>query len=404
MDYTQATRYLNALEKFGIHLGLERIGHMLNSTGNPQKKFRAIHVAGTNGKGSVCRMLGSILKEAGLLTGVYTSPHLQDFSERITIDNKKIPKKDIARLATKLAKTAEKLQPTQFELTTALAFQYFAEKKIDIAVVETGMGGRLDATNTILPELSIITNVELEHMEHLGSTIQKIAREKAGIIKPNVPAVTACAGEALGTLKKVCEEKDAQLHIIENPEDVLSKYPTLKIPLLGAHQRINAAIAIKAAELLGIPKEAIIRGIRKTKHPGRLERMQTNPPVLLDGAHNPAGMSALAKAIRELNYKKLILVLAVSKDKDVKEMASALPPADIIIASQYGQPRSMRAEALAGILAKSRQEKIPTEATLRKAVKKALSFAGKKGIVLVTGSLYAVGEARKMWKKTVEYE
>ncbi len=404
MDYTQATRYLNSLEKFGIHLGLERIGHMLNSTGNPQKKFRAIHVAGTNGKGSVCRMLGSILKEAGLLTGVYTSPHLQDFSERITIDNKKIPKKDIARLATKLAKTAEKLQPTQFELTTALAFQYFAEKKIDIAVVETGMGGRLDATNTILPELSIITNVELEHMEHLGSTIQKIAREKAGIIKPKAPVITAASGQALHVIKKTCVKNNSPLYIIKDPEKTLSTYAGLKIPLIGAHQYTNAALAIKAAELLGIPKKAIIRGIRKTKHPGRLEPVQKNPCTILDGAHNLAGIIALARALQQFNYKKLILVLAVSKDKDVKEMAFALPPVDIIIASQYSQPRSMRAEVLAGILAKSRQERIHTEPALRKAVKKALSLAGKKGIVLVTGSLYAVGEARKMWKKTVEYE
>lgn len=411
MNYKQALAYIDSLEKFGIHLGLFRIRYLLNTLGNPEKRFRSIHIAGTNGKGSVCRMLASILKESGLRTGAYTSPHLQDFSERITIDDKKISENELSRLATTLSRIAKKAysHPTHFELTTALAFQYFAEKNVDIAVIETGMGGRLDATNTILPELSIITNVELEHTEVLGDTIEKIAREKAGIIKPKTPVVTAAGKQALSVIKRSCSRNRSPLHLIRTPENVLSKYPGLELPLAGPHQRANAALAIKAAELLGISKQAILAGIKKTRHPGRLELMQKDPRVLLDGAHNPSGMLALSRALSGSKHKKLILMLAVSRDKDVPKMVSRLPSADILIASQYGKPRSLGAEALATILkqAANKQQTHPDlyiEPSLRKAARKALSLAGRKDLILITGSLYAVGEARKFWKKTVEYE
>jgi len=426
MNYRQTLAYLDSLEQFGIHLGLFRIRYLLNTLGNPENRFRTIHIAGTNGKGSVCRMLASILKESGLRTGAYTSPHLQDFPERITIDNKKISEKELAQLATTMAQIAKKAygHPTHFEFTTALAFQYFAEKNVDIAVIETGMGGRLDATNTILPELSIITNVELEHTKILGNTVVKIAREKAGIIKPKIPVITAAKKQALSVIKRACARNSSPLYSIRDPEEVLSKYPELELPLAGLHQRANAALAIKAAELLGVSKQAILVGIKKTKHPGRLELMQRNPRVFLDGAHNPAGMAALSQAISELEYKKLALVLAVSKDKDVPKIASLLPRADILIASQYRKPRSLGAEALAAILKKSARKPLPEprietslkksarkplpelciEPSLRKAARKARSLAGMKGLILITGSLYTVGEARKFWKKNVEYE
>lgn len=322
-------KYLASLEKFGINLGLERIKLLLEKLDNPQLKFKSLHVAGTNGKGSTCAMIASILKEAGYKVGLYTSPHLFKYNERIKINGRDISDKDFntgIKLIKKIASqppnhlTAE--PPTVFEALTALAFWYFAKKKVNYAVVEVGMGGRLDATNVITPLVSVITNIDLEHTAILGNTLAKIAVEKAAIIKPRVPVITAeVKDEALKVLKYQAQKNGSVLIQIG------SEGAGLPSGLLGEHQKINAACAVAAVRLAGIEvgKQTVLAGLQKVKWPARFQIVKNRPLTIVDGAHNPAGITVLAAALRrQFPGRKFAFIVGTQQDKDAAAMLAGL--------------------------------------------------------------------------------
>lgn len=374
MDYSQTVKYVYRLERLGWIFGLERIKKALKKLGNPQESLKYIHAAGSNGKGSVCAMLTSILRQAGYSVATYTSPHLVDVRERIMFNCRMIPKPDFVRLSAKVRQTKVKL--TYFEFLTALAFLYFSEKKPDFVVLEAGLGGRLDATNVIIPEIAIITKIALEHTDILGKTIEKIAGEKAGIIKQNCTVVTGADGSALKVIKTAAKNKNCKL--------VLAKPTNYKLSLQGDFQKFNAGIAAAAARQLGIGEKHIRQGLAKTVWPGRLERKGN---VLLDCSHNPDGIRAMAKYVRTLKYKRLIIVFGCLKDKNYCEMLTSLPKHDMLIVTKpLGVSRALDPEMLGtGIVVRN-----PISA-----IKCAKAAAAKGDLILICGSIYLVGDVRR---------
>ncbi len=389
MASKKALSYLGGLEKQGIILGLERVREFLAILGNPEKKFKSVHIAGTNGKGSTAAMLSSVLQKAGFKTGLYTSPHLVEFNERIQINGEKISDSELDALALRLRRLKEesKIQLTYFEFTTALAFEYFASKEVDFAVIETGMGGRLDATNVLLPEVTAITNIAVEHSEYLGDSIEKIAAEKAGIIKQGVSFVTTEQNPVvIGLFKKVCSEKQSKfVHI--------SKQFAGPVPFPGKHQRMNAALAFETAAQLGIGGQIIANGISSAKWPARFETVHENPRVVLDVAHNPAGARALAETIKsELKAEKVFLVLGVADGKDIDGISSALAllASKVFVASP--KFRGMPAEQALDSVKKFNSNAVAFK-SVAFAIEKAIEEAGRESVVVVCGSHFTVGEA-----------
>jgi len=403
-----------------MKLGLENIRALLKFVGNPEQKFKSVHVAGTNGKGSTCSMIASIATAAGLKTGLYTSPHLVNFNERIRINGKEISDERIVEYTDQLKQKIQELNATFFEATTAIAFRYFADEKVDVGVIETGLGGRLDATNVLTPLLSIITNIGLEHTEHLGSTIQQIAWEKGGIIKPNVNCLTATEDlEALRVLQKIAQEKKVNLFqvsdvcnyaIVRKEEegivfDVRTKenhYPDLFVGLCGEHQSKNAQLALFAAEYLNnqkylpLTRTSIYEGLKEVRKNtglrGRLEVFSTRPDLMLDVAHNPDGVRVLKNALQDYTYAKLILVFGVMKDKDYRQMIAELAPvADEVIAVQPQMERALDSETICDKFRQFGRKSINAE-KVDQGVTKALKMASVEDMVLITGSHYVVGE------------
>lgn len=384
MSYQEALKYIYSREKFGIKLGLSNIQGLLKDLGHPEDYLDFIHVAGTNGKGSVCAMISSVLQKQGYKVGMYTSPHLVDFTERIQINNERISKKDLTKLVKKISPHIT--SHTFFEAVTALAFQYFKEKKVDFVVAEVGMGGRLDATNAIKPLISVITNISLEHKEYLGDTIEKIAFEKAGIIKKGVPCVTAATGEALDVIKDICSKRKSKLSVVR-----LNK--NIKTNLNGYFQLINASTCLKVIDALrnlgfDIFDSSISKGLMKVVWPARMHFIYKN--VLLDCAHNPAAVGVLAKEIKKLKYNNLILLTGILKDKNIKEMTAKLAPmADHIIITKPNINRAADPKHIAKFIKK--------DCSIMPDVKVALNFARsitkKNDLLLITGSIYTVGEA-----------
>lgn len=386
MQYGKALGYLNSRESFGIRLGLASIRGLLKRLGNPHKSLRFIHVAGTNGKGSCCAMISSILQQQGYKVGMYTSPHLTEFEERIKVNSRNISKKDTARLLTRIKRSVT--THTYFEIVTALAFLYFREKNVDFVVAEVGMGGRLDATNVITPLVSVITNISLEHKEHLGKTIKKIAYEKAGIIKKGIPVVTAAENSALNVIKEICRKRGSALHIVKINRKIQTN-------LKGSFQLANASTSLKAIQVLkkqgiDISDKAIEKGLRKVLWPGRMQFIKSN--ILLDCAHNPAAIKVLVREIKKLEYRSLILLMGILKDKDIKEMIGEIAPmsSDIIIA----EPKTERA-ADPEYIAKYIKTNYAIIPSIKKAVKFARSVTKKEDLLIITGSIYTVGEAMK---------
>jgi len=384
-------RFLSSLERFGINLGLERINFLLDQLGNPQNKFKSIHIAGTNGKGSSAAMTASILKEAGYKVGLYTSPHLFDFTERIKINSKDISRKEFSegiKQIKKILTTKQSNHPTTFEVLTALAFWYFAKKKVDYAVVEVGMGGRLDATNVLLPEVSIITNIDYEHIEILGKSLAKIAKEKAGIIKPGVPVVTAeRKKEVLAVIKRVCKEKSAKLKVESRAKNIGKKN------LLGVYQGLNAACAVSTINLAGIKvgKAAIKKGLAKTKWPGRFQIVSKRPLVIVDGAHNPAGAKNLRVTIEEMFKQKFNIIFGCQQDKDYQKILAELKSiASQIILTRSSHKSAQKIKLLASYL-KKQDIVIKTAASPRKAI----NVWDGKAPLLVTGSLFLLADVLK---------
>ena len=417
MKQTDISEYLKSLEKSGINLGLGEISAVMDRLGNPQNEYRSILIAGTNGKGSTAAMLSSMLSSAGLKVGLYTSPHLSDFRERIRVNNVLIDESELAVLAGESRRVSEgKL--TYFEFATALAFLHFRRRGVDIAVLETGMGGRLDATNLVNPELSIITNISADHMEYLGKNLTQIAREKAGIIKKNGICITGVRYKpALAVLEETCRLRRSKLLVLRKDMGVrvkegggfeyrgLSKtFHDLRIPLVGSHQRDNAALALAAVEVLGekgflISESRIREGLAGTRWEGRLEIMSRSPLVILDGAHNPAGISALLKALAgNFSYRKLIFVFGVLKDKKYKAMLGRIcRAADRVFLTTPASDRALPPEQAGPIQANTVVEKRPALA-----LQKALLCAGPEDIVCVAGSLYLVAEIREILTKRKE--
>ncbi len=394
MASKETNNYLADLENQGIILGLDRIRKFLSMLGGPEKKFRTIHIAGTNGKGSTAAMLASILQKAGFKTGLYTSPHILEFNERIQVNGEKISDSQLEKLVFSLKRTkdAASLKLTYFEFTTALAFDYFAEQNVDIAVIEVGLGGRLDATNVILPELTAITNIAIEHEKYLGSNKEEIATEKAGIVKQDIPLFTTEQDSLIfGIFESVCETKRSEFVQLNKPY-------AGKIPFPGKHQKMNAALAVGLARKLDIEEAIICEGIASAKWPARFERIKQEPEIIIDVAHNPAGAKALAETIvEELGGKKVLLVLGVASDKDIEGIAKHLAPvADKVFATEASF-RGMPAEKVLAEVKKFNPNAV-LGGPVNNAIEDALEEAVPNDAIVVCGSHFTVGEAIQFLK------
>lgn len=425
MNYSEALAYLESLGTFGIQLGLKRIEALLAEMGNPERRFRSIHVTGTNGKGSTTAMLASIHATAGIRTGMYISPHLVDYPERMTLDGKEISCDEFAAAIEQTRLAAEAIQsrgmdsPTEFEVLTAAAFYWFARQRAEIVVVEVGLGGLLDSTNVITPELSVITNVTLEHTDRCGKTLAEIATHKAGIIKPGVPVVTGAVGEALSVIEAVaarqhsaCSVLDREffvsdVHTGETEQSFLFSGPVeppqrYRMRLLGRHQADNAAVAIRACQSLAnqeprLTSAAIRTGVANARWPGRFEIFPGSPLVILDGAHNPDGVRSLRQTLDDVYpARPIVFLFGVLADKEHAEMARLLfrrSDRAVVV-----EPNSQRAAAASDI-AREISGYVAAAATadnIAAGLDQARSWAGPTGAICVAGSLYMIGEARQL--------
>ncbi|OGQ88883.1 MAG: bifunctional folylpolyglutamate synthase/dihydrofolate synthase [Deltaproteobacteria bacterium RIFOXYD12_FULL_56_24] len=437
MNYQEAWGFLDNLQFFKIKLGLESMRDFLASVGNPHKNLRFVHVAGTNGKGSVSTTLRTILTRGGYKVGLYTSPHLSCVRERFRIDERFISEEAFARQASVIRKALGEGQITYFEFATALALLWFAEEQVDVAILEVGMGGRLDATNVITPLVSVITNVSMDHEQYLGNTLAAVAFEKAGVVKPGVPVVAGLdADESLTVVVQVCGERKAPLFLLGREFaavpghegrwdyrgiDDSHSLAGLQCRLKGGYQIGNAALALAALEAIAttlpVSGEAIRQGLLSVAWPGRLEYfcLADGNPVdcppgsatgqlaslrryLLDGAHNPAGVESLREAlVSEFGYRRLILVWACMGDKDVvATLATIAPLAARIIFTRPESERSATPEQLTAILAEEERGKTQGAETVGEALSIAAEMAQSGDLICVAGSLYLVGAARKI--------
>ncbi|MFH1090803.1 MAG: folylpolyglutamate synthase/dihydrofolate synthase family protein, partial [Pseudomonadota bacterium] len=380
----------------------------------PQDRLRCLHLAGTNGKGSVGAMIKSVLDQAGYRIGFYTSPHLISFRERFVIGPDMISERDVARL-TEMVKgvCSSDEPPTFFEIVTAMAIEYLTENQVDLAIMETGLGGRLDATNVIKPLAAVITNISLDHTQHLGRTLAQIAREKAGIIKPNLPVVTGEKRKALREIfRQKAESLGGRLLVLGRDFTVRSRergvfdyrglkmnFEGLELSLAGSHQVQNAGLALAALEVTAdhgyrASERDIRLGLKSTVWPGRGEVFPGPPRIMLDGAHNPAAARVLGQFLRELKYNRLHLVLGVMADKDIPRlMAPLLGSAQALYLCRPQYFRAASTRVLAG-LARGFTGPVAEYPTVGEAVEAAKAEAGPEDLILVTGSLFTVGEAR----------
>lgn len=463
LDYNQALDFIHGLNTFGTKLGLENVTKLLEILGNPHKNMKIIHVAGTNGKGSTCAMIDSILRSNGYKVGLYISPYLEVFNERMQVNGQNISDEDLARLTDKVQRAVFYMRennigsPTEFEVVTAIGFLYFYEQAVDFLVLEVGMGGRLDATNVVTPLISVITPISSDHQEYLGSTLSAIAKEKCGIIKPKVPAVTSPQEpEAMQVIEETCKRLDCKLLKVIGEESIskncdlydtvtyklvsddanglvfdlktpAEEFKNLEIHLTGRYQLSNAATAVAAVDVLNmqgidIKREAIYQGLKNARWPGRLEVILKNPLILIDGAHNIAGIKTLKDAlIRYYSRKKKILVLGILKDKDYKDMLKEIiPTADAVITTSPVSPRALSASELAdavceifgeNVIRMPANKSLPLESAessmkipiyARKKIEDALSLAlssvSPNDMIVFAGSLYMIGYVRTLVK------
>jgi dihydrofolate synthase / folylpolyglutamate synthase len=423
--YQASLDYLVGLTTFGMNFGLGRIQELLKRLGNPEKSLRVVHVGGTNGKGSTTVMIARILREAGYKVGVFTSPHLHDYRERMTINGQMIPKEKVIQMISNVRPHLEEMvskgveHPTEFEVSTAMAFLYFAQENVDYALIEVGLGGAIDSTNVVSPLISVITNVAMDHMDYLGSDVVSIAKVKAGIIKPNSYVVTAAQDpEVIQVLRDTAKANNVPITLVgedvhwesiwsgelEQEFDLVglhSTYYKLRLHLIGLHQLRNAATAVTVCELLQnkydvtIPREAIYAGLRNVEWPGRLEMISLKPKVLLDGAHNVDGAQALAAALPLYSRDHLILCLGMLADKEREKVVNMLVPmADEIIITKPNSPRAGDWKAL-GTLAEQYGKPVQCIENPKEAVIYALGRVGEKDMLCVTGSIYMLADARQ---------
>lgn len=428
MKYEEAMKYITEVGNFGSNYGLERTYKLLEHLGNPERDLKLIHIAGTNGKGSTTSMITEILMGEGYKVGMYTSPFIEEFEERIQINRNNIPKESLAILMDEIKVAVDKVieagynHPTEFEIITVLMLLYFKKENIDFGVIEVGLGGTLDSTNVIKPIIQVITSISFDHTNLLGNTLEKIAREKAGIIKKGIPTVIyPQQEEVLKVIKNKCFEMDSELYIANNEnlkfENIVNldkPYQLLKynneidilLPLLGEHQIINLSVAMQAIEVLNnkniidISIANIVKSIKNVSWKGRLEVLSNNPYVVIDGAHNIQGIKTLSRNIKKyFKYENLYLILGILADKDVEEMIKIITPMAKKVYSVT--PNSIRGE-----LAESLKDEVSKFNKNCKAFDKyeeayleALNDASEKDIILASGSLYMIGDMRKIIRK-----
>ena len=428
MKYEEAMKYITEVGNFGSNYGLERTYKLLEHLGNPERDLKLIHIAGTNGKGSTTSMITEILMGEGYKVGMYTSPFIEEFEERIQINRNNIPKESLAILMDEIKVAVDKVieagynHPTEFEIITVLMLLYFKKENIDFGVIEVGLGGTLDSTNVIKPIIQVITSISFDHTNLLGNTLEKIAREKAGIIKRGIPTVIyPQQEEVLKVIKNKCFEMDSELYIANNENlkfknivNLDKPYQLLKynneidilLPLLGEHQIINLSVAMQAIEVLNnkniidISIANIVKSIKNVSWKGRLEVLSNNPYVVIDGAHNIQGIKTLSRNIKKyFKYENLYLILGILADKDVEEMIKIITPMAKKVYSVT--PNSIRGE-----VAESLKDEVSKFNKNCKAFDKyeeayleALNDASEKDLILASGSLYMIGDMRKIIRK-----
>jgi len=427
MGFQEALEYMQGLRRFGIKLGNERFAELMARLGNPHDRFGVAHVTGTKGKGSTTAFIANILQRHGFRVGGYYSPYVFDVRERVQVDGRMIPREDFARLVTTIRPHVDAIaetelgQATEFELKTAVGFSYFAKREVDLAAVEVGIGGRLDATNIVSPLVTVITNIGLDHTHILGDTLGKIAFEKAGIIKPGVPCVTAVdSSEALDVIRARAAEDSAPLIRVGNdgkaairwrttdesepgrPEFAVTtprgEYSGLRCGLLGSFQQVNAACAIGAVEEVAaargfaVQPEAIRGGLAATTLPGRMQIIRRRPTLLLDGAHNPIAAAALRAELEKMRTGRILLVIGMVAGHEPEGVVDVLGPlASIVYATQPTWSKVHSAEHIAAC-ARTVCGDVRVAATPQEAVRQALSEAQLDDLVVVTGSFYVVGD------------
>lgn len=426
MEYKEALSYIQNTAKFSKRKGLDRIEKILSKLGNPHLQLRCIHVAGTNGKGSTTAMISSILKAQGYKVGMYTSPYLEEFEERIQINGINIPKSRLCEVVTQVSKAVDYVvsegyePPTEFEIITTCMFLYFHKEAVDFAVVEVGLGGRFDPTNVITPIVSVITSISYDHMAVLGYTLKEIAYEKAGIIKPSIPVVCyPQKAEAMEVIAQVAADNNCSTRFVdENCGKLMSingrhqqifirtkfKEYELDLALLGEIQILNSTVVINTIETLSclgisISESAIYEGLKNVTWKGRMEIMRTNPVILLDGAHNIDGIDKLQKGIEQyFKYRKLYLIIGILTDKQIDEMLKIITPmAERVIAVTPNSERAEQAEALKEKVL-CFNPKCDAYSDYQEAYRYALSLCEEEDLLVVCGSLYMIGDIRKIIK------
>lgn len=428
MKYEEAMKYITEVGNFGSNYGLERTYKLLEYLGNPERDLKLIHIAGTNGKGSTTSMITEILMGEGYKVGMYTSPFIEEFEERIQINRNNIPKETLAILMDEIKVAVDKVieagynHPTEFEIITVLMLLYFKKENIDFGVIEVGLGGTLDSTNVIKPIIQVITSISFDHTNLLGNTLEEIAREKAGIIKKGIPTVIyPQQEEVLKVIKNKCFEMDSELYIANNENlkfknivNLDKPYQLLKynneidilLPLLGEHQIINLSVAMQAIEVLNnkniidISIANIVKSIKNVSWKGRLEVLSNNPYVVIDGAHNIQGIETLSRNIKKyFKYKNLYLILGILADKDVEEMIKIITPmAKKVYAVTPNSIRGELAESLKDEVVKFNKNCKAFD-KYEEAYLEALKDASEKDLILASGSLYMIGDMRKIIRK-----
>ncbi len=415
-------QFLNSLLQFGWRLGLDAITGLLQQMGNPYLEFKSVHIAGTNGKGSTAAMLESMFRAGGFKTGLYTSPHLVEVTERIKVNGADIPKTLLAHYLERNRERMQRINCTYFEALTAIAFQYFADEQVDLAFIEVGLGGRFDATNVIVPQVSLITEIDLDHTDHLGRTIAQITKEKAGIIKAAVPCLSgsnkkkvnevlraACANQSAPfyVTKEICQIRNLRSSETDSEFDLIfagRRFNNLKLSLTGDHQIKNAALAVSAAEVLRtqnifLEEQALHRGLQAVAWPARLQKLQDSPKVIIDVAHNPAGIRALLRSLQQYENDRLILVIGLLRDKDYQAISKLIAKhADFIAVVTPSSERALPAEEFARALARY-TSRWAVFTKVERAFEKATHVARETDLICVTGSHYLVGDFLKFYKK-----
>ena len=427
MDYKDTLQYLFSLERFGMVFGLENITRLAQVLGNPQERLATVHIAGTNGKGSVGCLVSSVVQRAGYRVGLYTSPHLISFTERITVNGVPITWDEVVQITDLMRERIREHEIpetyTFFDFTTAMALHCFSRQRVDLSVMEVGLGGRLDSTNIIRPLVTVITNVSLEHTQVLGNTLEAIAWEKAGVVKDGVPVVSGVTQpEITALIAQICDDRGAPCYSLGKDFHCQEKEPgrctfrgrrwhmeALTLGLAGRFQITNAALSLAALEVLEeggycFDRDAVYRGLAEARWPGRLEIIPGTPTLVLDGAHNPAAAAALREVLeKEFDYPYVSLMIGIMEDKDADAILRELVPlVNDVVVVQPRMTRAKPAEALAAVARRYARGRVAVIPASDEALAYVRAHTPENGLVVVTGSLFTVGEVRAQLKGGIE--